>query len=597
MLASVPEGSVHKEPRRLTLAWFLAFARQLFINPLDDIAADRPSRLFMETSVEALCNTLARLKLLDAGAVRALRQRWLQEGRGDVADVGKFGKWLVAHGYATDFQLTMLNKGVGEQLLFNDYTLLDRIGQGRMAGVYRAAHPTGQQVAIKVLPPSKANNPQLLARFQREARLAVRLDHPNVVRTFQQGVTRAGLNYIVMEYLDGESLEEALRRRRALSPVEAVHVGFQVLVGLQHLFEEGMVHRDLKPANLMLVPGRKPGQPDTTLHSVVKVLDIGLGRALFDEGAAVLPENVDLTAEGSILGTMNYMAPEQARSAHTADIRADIYSLGCVLYEVLAGRPPFEDPNFMNQILRHATEPPRPLREVNPVVPEALWGVIEVMLAKDPARRYSTPQQAAWALRASIPAPAEVPRPTEPTPKMRSFLTWLALNGTTAAIKPADAPPVPASAAAPTQLSASEQAPAVEPAKPVAAPAAAPTTTAPARSETPATQENVNTPPDPEKWVFPPTPPPPTSPVYAVPVSPGLIPLPPKPLSSEKNPAVRPATEKEPPAQRNGLAVIINRVKALGITRRDLIVAGISAGVVLALQGIVWLLLRLLRVV
>jgi serine/threonine protein kinase len=595
----------------------------------------------MDNSVEALCNLLAKHKLLDTTAVRNLRQRWVSEAGGDAGNCNRFGKWLVAQGQVTEFQLNLLNKGSAEQLLFDQYILQDRIGQGRMAGVYRAIHPTGQQVAIKVLPPSKNNNPQLLARFQREARMAVRLQHANVVRTYQQGKTRSGLHYIVMELLEGESLDEVLKRRKAIAPVEAVQVGVQALEGLQHLFEEGLIHRDLKPGNLMLVPGWKPGRQDSTLSSVVKIMDIGLGRAMFDEGVAGVPDQVDLTAEGSILGTTNYMAPEQARSAHTADIRADIYSMGCVLYEALAGRPPFDDPNFMNQILRHATEPARPLRELNPVVPAELWQVIEIMLAKDPAQRHGTPRQAARALRASIPAPVEPPKAEEPSPKMRSYLTWLALNTPATEAQPEAAPPkaismppvapaakappppaapqvaspVPAARApappatlpvnsaapvarvpAPANVPASSSEPAPPPATPVAVPlppvmplsdprvgAPVPTAAAPGKVSAPAGPAVPGlTPPLPGR----------PEPPRSQPAPPNAIPVSKKPPSSERNQAPPPPPPVRTDARLPGTTPLL-QWKNLQVTVRDLICAGIGVGVVLILECILWLILSL----
>jgi serine/threonine protein kinase len=381
----------------------------------------------MDYTVEGLCNQLARSRLLDANTIRGLRQRWRAEAGPAADDGGKFGQWLLSLRQITDFQLGLLTRGFGDMLFFGDYKLVDRIGQGRMAGIYKAVHPTGQVVAIKVLPPSKAAQPQLLARFHREARLALRLKHPNVVRTFQRGQTKGGLHYLVMEYLDGETLEDVLKRRKRLPPGEAAHVLVQAFQGLQHLHEEGLVHRDLKPANLMLAPGRQPGRPDTVLRSTIKILDIGLGRALFDldEGLTNAQEDPNLTAEGSLLGTPNYMAPEQARSAHQADIRADIYSLGCVLYEVLTGQPPFPDTSFLRQIVRHATEPARPVRELNPAVPEEMQAILDMLLAKDPAQRYATPAQAARALAPFVTAEAEPVKPLEAEPQMRTFLTWL----------------------------------------------------------------------------------------------------------------------------------------------------------------------------
>src|SRR5262249_54649625 len=150
-----------------------------------------------------------------------------------------------------------------------------------------------------------------------------------------------GLHYLVMEHLEGETLEDVLQRRKRLAPNEAVRLIHQALVGLEHIHEQGMVHRDLKPANLMLVPAPGRGEPDNTLRATVKILDIGLGRELFDENAPQAQQNTELTGEGVLLGTPDYLAPEQARDPRTIDIRADIYSLGCVLYHALAGQSPF----------------------------------------------------------------------------------------------------------------------------------------------------------------------------------------------------------------------------------------------------------------
>src|SRR5262249_37315107 len=156
------------------------------------------------------------------------------------------------------------------------------------------------------------------------------------------------------------------------------------------LFEKGMVHRDLKPGNLMLCPAPLP--EENTTQCRVKILDIGLGRLLFN------PDDKDasagLTSDGAILGTPDYMAPEQARDASRADIRSDLYSLGCVLYHALAGEPPFKDDNLVRLILRHATQQPVSLRESNPAVPLGLEQIVMKLLAKDPSERYDTPPKA-----------------------------------------------------------------------------------------------------------------------------------------------------------------------------------------------------------
>jgi serine/threonine protein kinase len=512
----------------------------------------------MEFTVESLCNQVARNRLLPPEAVRAMRQRWRDEAKAAADDAGRFGKWVIANNYLTDFQLGMLTRGFADLLFLGEYKLLDRIGQGRMAGVYKAVHTTtGQVVAVKVLPPSKAKIPALLARFQRESRLALRLKHPNVVRTFQVGKTKGDLNYLVMEYLDGETLEDVLARRKRLPTGEAVHVLVQALRGLQHLDDEGLVHRDLKAGNLMLVPARAGGQPETVLEQAVKILDIGLGRALFDEGEPGPDEVGELTNEGVLLGTPSYMAPEQARNAHAADVRSDLYSLGCVFYEMLTGQVPFPDTSMIRQMVRHATEPPRPLRQLNPAVPEGFQAVMDCLLAKDPARRYATATQAARAVQALLPQQQGPPAAPEPPPQMKKYLTWLetasrdeaeALTTSPATVLtvPAPAPQPSKAPAAPATMAAPRPVPAAVPVV-----AAVPTPAGLARPAPP---------------VAPLATPKPNAPA-APPLAPVALAPPGKPLWHA---LFRPG-------------------------RRDLMFAGAGAGLLLALELILWIVLVMVK--
>jgi serine/threonine-protein kinase len=350
----------------------------------------------MSLSVERICNELARNQLLPPPDIRSLRQRWLREAGPSAADPALFAKWLVFQRQITDYQATVLLGRRNDPLVLGPYRVRSRIGRGRFVGVYEAVHPQGQVVAIKVLPPARAADPVVLGRFQREARLAMRLQHPNVIRTFQAGEHK-GTHYLVMELLKGETLKDVLVRRGQLPPGEAIRLLYQAFQGLQHVHEQGLIHRDLEPANLMLVPGGTD-QTDTTLGSTVKILDIGLGRAVFDEGAPGTGA-FQLTTAGDKLGTPRYCSPEQTRDPRTVDIRTDIYSLGCVLYHALAGHPPFEDPSPVRLILRHATEPPPRLASLNLAVPPRLQEVLDAMLAKDPALRFPTPGQAAQELR------------------------------------------------------------------------------------------------------------------------------------------------------------------------------------------------------
>jgi serine/threonine protein kinase len=390
----------------------------------------------MDLSVQNLFGLVIRSRLLNPDEARAMFDRWQAEAKDNAGNVAEFARWMVGNRYLTDYQATLLGRGHADGFFLNQYKVLDRLGRGRMAGVYKALHQLGQVVAVKVLPPSKAKDPQLRGRFQREARLAMKLKHPNVVRTFQVGET-GGLHYLVMECLEGETLDDVLQRRKTLPPAEAVRVAYQALLGLQHLHEQGMVHRDIKPANLMMVPAGTPGPGDTTLHSTVKILDMSLGRALSDDSIDEGAGQPQLTTEGTLLGTPDYMAPEQARDAHSADIRADIYSLGCVLYHMIAGQPPFPDSNIISQMIRHTSEPPRPLGEFNPAVPDGLQQIVNWMLAKEAAKRYPTPERAAQALQVFLAAespPAESPGADA---RMRTYLTWLEGSNDAAPVKPA----------------------------------------------------------------------------------------------------------------------------------------------------------------
>jgi serine/threonine protein kinase len=169
-------------------------------------------------------------------------------------------------------------------------------------------------------------------------------------------------------------------------------------------------------------------------QATAKVLDIGMGRALFDEASP--GGKMELTNEGELLGAPDYMAPEQARNAHGADIRGDIYSMGCILYHALAGQPPFPDTSRVRQLVRHATEEPRPVRELNSAVPDGLQQILNWMLAKNPDQRYPTPQRAAQALQVFLAAGAETV-PLEKDPRMRPYLQWLADKAAPTAAAPA----------------------------------------------------------------------------------------------------------------------------------------------------------------
>lgn len=367
-------------------------------------------------TVPEYCAAISRSQLVSEAELRGVREKWLAAPNSSDADVDGFRAFLVREKVLTEYQAAVIRRGRSGGFVIGEYVILDRVGSGQTAGVYKAIHKSGQLVALKVLAGSKAKDQHTLNRFQREGRLLTQLEHPNAVRAYQVG--QAGdVHYIVMEYLEGETLDAVLDRRKKLPAPEAVRIVWQAFQGLHHLHSKRMVHRDLKPANLMLVPAAKTD----TLNSTVKILDIGIGREMFDESSPST-QDLHLTTEGALLGTPDYLAPEQARDARSSDIRADIYSLGCVLYQLLTGRPPFLEKNVMQQMVRHATEVPKPVRELVPDVPTELSGVVERLLKKKPSDRPPTPSDAAELLKPFLPAKA---KQAENAPLVPAYRQWL----------------------------------------------------------------------------------------------------------------------------------------------------------------------------
>jgi hypothetical protein len=264
------------------------------------------------------------------------------------------------------------------------YRVLRLLGQGGMGAVYLAEHLfMGRLVALKVVSTALMDSPDALERFRQEVRAAAQLSHPNIVAAFDADHV-GNLHFLVMEYIDGVNLAEHLARSGPLPIPQACHAVEQAALGLQHAHDKGMVHRDIKPQNLMLTRG-----------GGVKILDFGLARFARERNA---PGQAGLTGTGVVMGTADYIAPEQTRSSRGIDIRADIYGLGCTLYHLLSGRVPFPDGTVIDKMIRHCVDAPEPLRSLRPDVPTELAAVVEKMMAKDPAQRYQTPAEVAAAL-------------------------------------------------------------------------------------------------------------------------------------------------------------------------------------------------------
>ena len=266
------------------------------------------------------------------------------------------------------------------------YRFLRELGRGGMGVVYQAEQTVmGRSVAVKVINPSVLDHPDALPRFQGEVKAAAKLDHPNIVRAYDAEQV-GSMHLLVMEYVEGTSLAELVAKKGPLSVPYACHYVRQAALGLQHAFEQGMVHRDIKPQNLMV-----------NARGQVKVLDFGLARMRCERKAGG-----GLTQVDTFMGTPEYVSPEQATDARSADTRADIYSLGCTLFFLLTGRPPFQEDTIVKLVLAQIEKEPPALQGVRPEVPMELSWVVARMLAKDPAQRFQKPLEVADALAAFV---------------------------------------------------------------------------------------------------------------------------------------------------------------------------------------------------
>ncbi|MBX9579360.1 MAG: protein kinase [Gemmataceae bacterium] len=286
---------------------------------------------------------------------------------------------------------------------------LDRLlGRGGMGEVWRATHLLmNRPVAVKLVHRDLAGSPAAAARFRREVEAAAQLDHSHVVRTFDADEA-GGRLLLVMELVEGPDLARVVADRGPLPVEEAVGYARQALLGLQHAHEQGLVHRDVKPQNLLLGPGQVVKVGDFGLASVLDVEDAAGGAG----AAGSTAPGESLTRAGQGCGTPDYIAPEQVRDAKSADARADLYALGGTLYHLLAGRPPFAGGSGFSKIAAHLERTPPPITDLRPDLPPALVRVLERLLAKDPADRFTSAGEAADALADALAVPNPPPART-----------------------------------------------------------------------------------------------------------------------------------------------------------------------------------------
>jgi len=292
----------------------------------------------------------------------------------------------------------------GERI--GEFELVEYIGGGGMGRVYHALDTKlARPVALKVLAPELAADADSLQRFQNEAQSAAKLDHENIVRVYAVGEDR-GLHYIAFEFVAGENLRQLVERKGPLPLAEALNYTRQIVAAMSHAYDRGIVHRDIKPSNVLI-------------NSVgrVKLIDMGLARL------QRLEVGGELTASGVTLGTFDYIAPEQARDPRAADARSDIYSLGCTLFFMLTGRPPFPEGTILQKLLQHQNEPPPDVRRFRPDLPPEVSYLLARMMAKEPEQRPATPHHLAQELEAFGSAAPAIPSGFEKI-AWRQHLSW-----------------------------------------------------------------------------------------------------------------------------------------------------------------------------
>jgi serine/threonine protein kinase len=358
-------------------------------------------------TVEGFLKTILKSGLLDRRQLQEALSEVPQERRHDPHALADH---LVRKGKLSRFQASKLLRGSGKGLLLGHYQVLAPIGRGGMSTVYLARDErSGELAALKVLTPSRwRNQERLLARFQREMELSRRVAHPHLAWTYESGFC-LGVYYIAMEFIPGKNLSKTVAENGPLQAPRAARLMAEVASGLEHAHNQGLIHRDLKPSNIMITP-----------NDHAKVLDLGL--ALMEGEEA---EQDVIGGQGYIVGTMDYIAPEQTRDAVHVDGRADLYSLGCTLYFALCGQPPFPGGTSRDKIRRHRQEEPRPLRELAPDVPLGLAQLVSRLMAKDPDLRPSSAATVEEELRAWAVGEAVLPLDQHEDPRYTEAVSTL----------------------------------------------------------------------------------------------------------------------------------------------------------------------------
>ncbi len=339
----------------------------------------------LRTTADPFVDAIRKHHLLDAGKLQELLQVAGEFG----SDAHRLAQHALQRNWLTPYQINQLVQGRGSNLQLGPYLLLDRLGHGGMAVVFKARHRLiDRLVALKVIRPELLKDKGAVARFRREVQAAALVSHPNIVLAYDADEV-GGIHFIVMEYVDGITVANLVKAKGALPIRLACDYIRQAACGLAHVHEKGLVHRDIKPSNLMLTKAH--GEPSA---GVVKILDLGLARLQVSDST----EGTDITRAGVVIGTPEYLAPEQATDPHTADIRADLYSLGCTFYLLLTGQVPFPGGSALEKLFKHRLEEARPVEELRADIPPAVSAIVQKLMAKLPEDRFQSPSELVAAL-------------------------------------------------------------------------------------------------------------------------------------------------------------------------------------------------------
>ena len=356
----------------------------------------------MSQTSQNYCETLRKSRLVDPTRLNEIIEE-IEQATGTKIGARRLSKQLLDEELITPWQHGKLCEGHSEGFFLGKYKLLDHLGTGGMGSVFLAEHcRMRRRGAIKILTPELTKNPNLLARFDQEARATAALDHRNIVRAHDVD-EEFGIHFLVMEYVNGADLQQRVQSDGPLPIHDVAELIRQAADGLAYAHDQTMVHRDIKPSNLLV---------DT--EGVVKILDMGLAR-LLNEGDE---ESITLAGHDEVLGTVDFLAPEQLEDPHNVDPRVDLYSLGCTMFYLLTGKAPFDEGSMSDRLMAHQIQEPPNICELRPEVPEDLAGIVYKLMAKRPDDRYPT----AAALRDELaqwlnPTPVAEAPPAQPTPQ------------------------------------------------------------------------------------------------------------------------------------------------------------------------------------